>query len=80
MKTHFPAALLYEGKRWFSGIPIPVTLYGKPSSPNIIIKTEEKKKDFKKYRIPELEVQIVHDWLKIVPLPWKLHICSTKVS
>lgn len=47
MKTNFPAALLYEGKRWFSGIP--VTLYGKPSSPNIIIKTEEKKKkDLKK--------------------------------
>lgn len=45
MKTHFPAALLYEGKRWFSGIP--VTLYGKPSSPNIIIKTEEKKKILK---------------------------------
>lgn len=40
----------------------------------------KKKKRFKKYRIPELEVQIVHDWLKIVPLPWKLHICSTKVS
>lgn len=39
-----------------------------------------KKKRLKKYRIPELEVQIVHDWLKIVPLPWKLHICSTKVS
>lgn len=40
----------------------------------------EEKKRFKKYRITELEVQIDHDWLKIVPLPWKLHICSTKVS
>lgn len=56
MKTHFPAALLYEGKRWFSGIP--VTLYGKPSSPNIIIKTEEKKKILKNTEFQSLKYRL----------------------
>lgn len=56
MKTHFPAALLYEVKRWFSGIP--VTLYGKPSSPNIIIKTEEKKKILKNTEFQSLKYRL----------------------